>query len=110
MSNHSNSINLRGYLISAIIDHTYTPLEVFQYWQQIAPAFPFLGQVLLNREELTWDNERMIAAINNTEAPLALTPEIRMSGNAEILDAYFGIPVYQPGVQETNELMVAFML
>src|SRR5581483_12045709 len=110
MPNLPNSIGTGGSLMAAIIDPAYTPLNIFQYWLQVAAAFPYLGPDPLNREELTWDHAQLMATRQSTATTHVPQPVIKKSGNAEILEAYFAIPFYKPGVQLADELITAFML
>lgn len=110
MSNRSNTIDLRGSLLSALIDPNYTPMEVLQYWQEIAPVFTYQGPAPLNKDELTWDDHRMIASIKDREAMVVPDPGTGKVGDAEVLDAYCSLPLYLPKMSEANERILAFMI
>ena len=109
MPNRSNVIDPKDSLLSALIDPNYTPMEVFKYWQEIAPVFPYLGAAPLNREELIWDDHRMIAPIKDLKAIVAPEPDTRKTGDSEVLDTYFSLPLYMPGMSQANECILAFM-
>jgi hypothetical protein len=110
MPNHSNIIDPKDSLLSALIDPVYTPMEVFQYWQQMAPVFSYLGPAPLNKEELIWDDHRMIASIKDTKAVVAPEPNTGKVGDSECLDTYFSLPLYMPGISQANEQILAFMV
>lgn len=105
---HPNpTIPLDGRLLSAMLDPQYTVSEVFQYWQEIAGAFPFLGNLNIKKEDAAWDQQYLMAV---ARAPVTATiPPPGKSGDADILHAHFGIPVYRPGTADTHEWIVSFM-
>jgi len=110
MSDRSNTIDFTGTLLSAMIDPVYTPMEVFRYWREIAPVFSYVGSVPLKREELIWDDHRMIASIKDTKVIVAPDPDTEKSGDAEVLDTYFSLPLYMPEISQADEQILAFMI
>lgn len=97
MQPNQNTLEMDGTLLSAFIDPQYTLTDVFQYWRQMVPTLPYLGTDALSFDSQTWDEDLMIATIQDHKEPDFNEEAIRKSGDAECLDAYFGVPIVPNG-------------
>ena len=105
-----NTLEIDGTLLSALIDPQYTLTDIFQYWRQIAPAFPYLGTNPLSFDSQTWDEDLMFATIKDHTEPVFNEDSVRKSGDAECLDGYFGLPLFPMDGSDVKQTVSTFML
>lgn len=110
MQPNQNTLEMDGTLLSAFIDPKYTLTDVFQYWRQIVPTLPYLGTNALSFDSQTWDEDLMIATIKDHREPGFNEESIRKSGDAECLDAYFGLPLLPMDGSDVKQTVSTFML
>jgi len=109
MAEHSNIIDRNGDLLSALVDPKFTLLEIIQYWQGVAGPFPYLGAAAWDQDERSWDHQHQVAVTKDAGSIVVPGPEVLRSGDFEVLEGHFGLPLYRPGIAGADQWILGFM-